>query len=992
MSVATFIKKSTSGLSAVVLILSQSLAFSVGFFITNTTLAGAAETNYSVPTTAVSVGSGSWDETTPVNLHNSDSIYVSESGGSTQGFSGFNLPIPSSATIDGIEVFNEAFSSETAGCRMGVGVSVDGGLTFSSSSFFNLTDESQGFTYGGPENTLGLTVNSSDFDSNANFIVSLQDNDPGNNCENTATTFVDQMLVRVYYTEEIVNQENVIFRVEKTVINDDGGTLNADDFGISAVGFSDYSFGNPLSVEGMTSVYSTSATFAPLNRPIVLSEMDTPGYDEGEWSCSNGVNGENLTVEVTLNSGDDVTCSITNNDIPQEIEAPQLSVTKNVTNDDEGTLMASDFDLFVNGVLQEDARKGGGDELASSVTYLHSETTAGIEYTLSEEQIDGYSASAVTCFDNETEESLTHPIILANGQKANCSITNDDVSTETATIRVFKTVVNDNGGDASPEDFAFSLDNSLRSFASADNFVAVEVTPGTYSVEEVEGTNEYTATYEGCSDINAEAGQSYDCTVTNDDVAPRILVGKTTESCSDDMFDFTIENNEATESFVLQALCSSDGNEYELYSENDSYSDVLYSYVTGSEFQAGSVTITELDSEGWYTDSISCTDFSYDSIGLFSQGQSIEFEIGLGDDIFCDFYNSETSGIDVVKFHDINENGEFDEDEETLQNWEMISTEICDVYTLLTTVSTTDESDYSCDSNMQSAVTNSEGVAEFRNLKEGLYEVSETLQDGWVQSVLYCDVKRMGPIDVFSLTETMDESPYEQNNNSFYLRSGRTVTCFVGNHREPAIEIEKSNNAITSVAPGTEIEFTLNVTVPEDSGNVYGDDSESVYVPVQVTDNLQDEFTYVEESFTAISSVRGDLKTAGITSDPGYASPGTWALTNSTSNVVMPGEVITLSYRATVDSDTDAGSYPTVAQVIGYNVDASAVVDADADDVVVVQIPTVLGATTTTRVTSVPKLAETGSSSTLYSLLTMMLIVSSVAGLYTKKSIVVSSK
>jgi hypothetical protein len=100
---------------------------------------------------------------------------------------------------------------------------------------------------------------------------------------------------------------------------------------------------------------------------------------------------------------------------------------------------------------------------------------------------------------------------------------------------------------------------------------------------------------------------------------------------------------------------------------------------------------------------------------------------------------------------------------------------------------------------------------------------------------------------------------------------------------------------------GNEVTYTIQVTARE--GDVAG---------VTTTDVPPEGFKYQKGSWTAVSSVRGDLKDAGITTEPTYASPGQWQLGD-----MQPDEVVTLTYRAVIQSDVDPGIYPDLAWAEG---------------------------------------------------------------------------
>src|SRR6185436_3462796 len=97
-----------------------------------------------------------------------------------------------------------------------------------------------------------------------------------------------------------------------------------------------------------------------------------------------------------------------------------------------------------------------------------------------------------------------------------------------ANITVTKVVVNDNQGKAVVGDFVLKVGQAVvTSGILATNFPA-----GSYAVTESGGPSGYTATFSGDCDkdgnITMSAGQSYTCTITNNDegqAAPTTTTG-----------------------------------------------------------------------------------------------------------------------------------------------------------------------------------------------------------------------------------------------------------------------------------------------------------------------------------------------------------------------------------------------------------------------------------------------------------------------------------
>ena len=125
----------------------------------------------------------------------------------------------------------------------------------------------------------------------------------------------------------------------------------------------------------------------------------------------------------------------------------------------------ADFTLTANGTGSNDL---SGTSPVDSGAGLQADTWA-----LSETSVAGYTASAWSCVGGTQNGSN---ITVGIGGEATCTVTNDD---QAASITVYKTVVNDNGGTAQPNDFNLTLEGTPVSSG-----VTVNVAPGTYTAGE----------------------------------------------------------------------------------------------------------------------------------------------------------------------------------------------------------------------------------------------------------------------------------------------------------------------------------------------------------------------------------------------------------------------------------------------------------------------------------------------------------------------------
>jgi hypothetical protein len=107
-------------------------------------------------------------------------------------------------------------------------------------------------------------------------------------------------------------------------------------------------------------------------------------------------------------------------------------------------------------------------------------------------------------------------------QNAICNFTNTYVS---PTLTVIKVVTNNNGGTAQASDFTLFIDETVVTSSQTNSLSA-----GTYTVSESGGPSGYLATFSGDCDESGSVmlsdGDNKTCTITNDDIAPKLTVTK----------------------------------------------------------------------------------------------------------------------------------------------------------------------------------------------------------------------------------------------------------------------------------------------------------------------------------------------------------------------------------------------------------------------------------------------------------------------------------
>jgi uncharacterized repeat protein (TIGR01451 family) len=471
--------KGVSALVAVALMTS-----SLGPILALPESASAATSGPNFPT--VSTGS-TWStgSDVPANAYTSNnSCARSNSAGEVLKLTGFSFAVPATDVISGILVEVEYASSDSSSPTASVRL-VKAGTAVGDTRNIQATPSaadcaSAEFVSVGATDMWGTTwtpteINASDFGVLISNIAS------GNHR-------IDS--VRITVTHAPV-PTTATLTLEKSVINDDGGTAVDTDWTLTATGLSVIS-----GAEGDSAI--TGAVVDP--DTYTLSESGPAGYASLGWSCTGGTL---VGDDLTLVAGDNVTCTITNDDI-----APELTVTKVVVTDNGGTATTSDFSLFVaNGIATTSVSSG------ATTTF-----SAG-DYSIIESGPSGYIATFSG--DCAADGSIT----LEIGETYSCTITNDDIAPG---LTVVKVIVNDDGGTATTSNFALFAGNGTAT-TTVTSGVAEPLPAGTYTVFE-SGPSGYSATFSGACDSNGVVtlglGDALVCTITNDDIAPLLTVTK----------------------------------------------------------------------------------------------------------------------------------------------------------------------------------------------------------------------------------------------------------------------------------------------------------------------------------------------------------------------------------------------------------------------------------------------------------------------------------
>ncbi|MCX7881528.1 MAG: hypothetical protein N2482_03425, partial [Patescibacteria group bacterium] len=229
------------------------------------------------------------------------------------------------------------------------------------------------------------------------------------------------------------------------------------------------------------------------------------------------------------------------------------------------------------------------------------------------------------------------------------------------------------------------------------------------------------------------------------------------------------------------------------------------------------------------------------------------------------FGNFKLGRLTVTKFHDRNQDGKKDDDEEVLGGW---------IINLASNSGT-----------LSGITATNSGQLVFDNLLAGDYSLSEEKQSDWRLTNIYCDNY---------------QGSYQNDFYSLTIKSRDILDCYLGNYHQPILTLAKSNNVYpNSTTPGSVVSFTLKIKVQ--NNNLYN---------VLVKDILPPEF-----SFNNVWSATLNGKSITL-ADPHYASPGTWILGD-----LKEGDEIMINYQAKVKNSVQPGVYKDLAWGVGNEID-----------------------------------------------------------------------
>ncbi len=269
-------------------------------------------------------------------------------------------------------------------------------------------------------------------------------------------------------------------RVVVTIDNTAGGNLTANDI--------PYQFSGQPVQEGVWNTFLATVYLLELNDPAGFASRIVTGSGSATGTCYG-------TGYVDLGADEMITCFI------DYVSAPNwVTVTSNVTNDNNGTAVAADFPLTGNGISLISGKSkyfGLGD-----VTIATTSTVTG--YT--------------TAFGGDCDE--TGKTTLTTGSNSICTVTFDDIApSSTGSLIVITQVTNDNTGTKTATDFATTLnkpDGTQASFPGSLEGTTIPVDAGDYSV--TQDATGYIQTLSAECSGSIAISETKTCTITNNDI------------------------------------------------------------------------------------------------------------------------------------------------------------------------------------------------------------------------------------------------------------------------------------------------------------------------------------------------------------------------------------------------------------------------------------------------------------------------------------------
>ncbi len=334
--------------------------------------------------------------------------------------------------------------------------------------------------------------------------------------------------------------------INKTVVNDNFGTLHANDFSFVV------NAENPTPFNGTGATSTNEVMVSPGS--YTVTEVATPGYDSSLSDTCSG----------TIAAGETKTCDITNND-----QITKLIVKKVLINDSGRSDATTTFSFVVNGdtensvVFEADGQNDlvvvpgnysvtensapgyntsydSCSEISLSLGGTHTCTITNNDIPACSDSIDNDSDGLVDAQDpgchtdhNASNSESYDPNGQSEGNETTLALCTDgkdndnddlvdlqdpDCAQFVPKLTVTKVVVNDNNGTKQVSDFPLFIDGTTTTSG-----VVSTSTVGAHVVSETSDSG-YSASFSGDCDSNGNvtlaAGDNKQCTITNNDNPP----------------------------------------------------------------------------------------------------------------------------------------------------------------------------------------------------------------------------------------------------------------------------------------------------------------------------------------------------------------------------------------------------------------------------------------------------------------------------------------
>jgi hypothetical protein len=208
-----------------------------------------------------------------------------------------------------------------------------------------------------------------------------------------------------------------------------------------------------------------------------------------------------------------------------------LTVIKHVVNDNvvPGTATASNFTIRVKNPSDVDVGNGGNG-ISSPTSGAEAPgkdfviTPAAGNYTVSENPFAGYTQTGMSCVNKTDNLTLGSSFPIVAGKSYLCTITNND-NVPQPTLKLVKTVTNNDGGQATSANFQGKIDTVNVAWSTPK-----AVSAGIHTASETNLAGYSAGVWGGdCAadgSITLALGENKTCTITNDDIQPKLTVTK----------------------------------------------------------------------------------------------------------------------------------------------------------------------------------------------------------------------------------------------------------------------------------------------------------------------------------------------------------------------------------------------------------------------------------------------------------------------------------